>query len=484
MQLNDTELFKQQCYINGQWTNAENSAVITVTNPATGETVGTVPSLGREEVARAITQADEAMREWKKLPVPERGKYLHKLHDLILEHLDDLAMILTVEQGKPLLQSQGEILQGITYLPWFAEEARRAYGDTIPSPKPGVRIVTIRQPIGVVAAITPWNFPFGMILRKAAPALAAGCTVLVKPASSTPFSALALAELVRRAGFPAGTFSVVTGKADVVGGEITSNPAVRKITFTGSTEVGKTLVAQGAATMKHASMELGGNAPFIVFPDADLDIAVACAARDKFRNTGQLCICPDRFLVHESVYPEFLQRFAAAAKTLKLGNGIDPGVDVGPMIDKTAQNNMLRLVEDAKAKGAKVLAGGGIPALGGLYFEPTVLADVTPDMAVWHEEIFGPIGAVMPFSDEEEAVRLANDTNYGLASYFFTNDLKRVIRVSEALEYGMVGINDATLANVEAPFGGVKDSGLGREGSHEGLEGYMETKYILLGALL
>lgn len=480
MQIKDSTLFKQLCYVNGNWIDAANKAVITVDNPANGETIGTVPSLGKNEVGLAIDCAHAALDDWRSLPPAQRGKYLMKWHELIAANVDDLAMILTTEQGKPLAEARAEIEQGNSYMPWYAAEASRAYGDVIPPPRPGVRTITIRQGIGVAAAITPWNFPFSMIPRKAAPALAAGCTIIIKPASATPYSALALAELAARAGLPPGTVNVVTGNSGVVGGEITANPKVRKLTFTGSTAVGKTLVAQCAATMKKVSMELGGNAPFIVFPDADLDLAVTGAVKAKFRNTGQTCVCADRFLVHTDIHDEFVRRFAERAKTLKLGDGTHAGVDQGPLIDKAALQNMERLVQDAVDKGANVVTGGKKAAIGKLFFEPTVLTNVTENMAAWHEEVFGPIAAIMPFTSEAEVIVKANDTAYGLASYFFSRDASRIVRVSEALAFGMVGVNETALTAAEIPFGGVKESGLGREGGHEGLDDYLETKYIAL----
>ena len=483
MRLNDPTLLRQQCYSNGKWISASDKAVITVTNPATGETIGTAPSLGRAEIAEAVASAGAALDAWRSLTALERGKYLHAWSELIEEHLDDLAMILTSEQGKPLAEAKGEIAQGNTYLPWYAEEARRAYGDTIPAPRRGVRPLTIRQGIGVAAAITPWNFPFSMIPRKAAPALAAGCPVIIKPASQTPFSALALVELAHRAGFPPGVVNAITGSAGIIGEELATNPVVRKLSFTGSTEVGKLLMAQCAATMKKLSMELGGNAPFIVFRDADLDNAVNCAVKSKFRNAGQTCICADRFLVHADIYDEFARRFAEKAAAIKLGNGVDPGVEQGPLVNRAALENMIRLMADATAKGAKILTGGNPAALGGLFFEPTVLTGVKPDMLAWREEVFGPIAAVMSFKEENEAVKLANDTSFGLASYLFTKDAGTIVRVGEALEFGMVAVNDFVLAAAEVPFGGIKDSGLGREGGHEGISDYLETKLIMLGGL-
>ncbi len=483
MRLQDSNLFRQQCYVNGQWVDAADRAVIEVKNPATGELVGTVPSLSKVEVAQAIDHAQASWDVWKNMPVNERGALLHKLNTLMAQHVDDLAIILTTEQGKPLAEARAEILQGATYLPWFAGEARRAYGAMIPPSRMGVRPLTFCQPVGVVAAIIPWNFPSSMLLRKAAPALAAGCPVLVKPASQTPFSSLAIAELAHRAGFPAGVFAVITGNAGLIGDEITANPIVRKLSFTGSTEVGKKLTAKCAANMKHVSMELGGNAPFIVFDDADLNIAVNCAVGSKFRNCGQTCISADRFLIQRGVYAEFIKRLSAWAALLRVGNGMEPGVEQGPLIGQAARDNMDRLMKDAVEKGARVCCGGKNSDLGPLFFEATVLADVTPGMCAWHEEIFGPIAPVMPFATEKDAIRLANDSPYGLAAYIFTKDIGRTFRVSEALEFGMVGVNDTTLASAEVPFGGIKDSGMGREGGREGLQSFLETKYVLLADL-
>ena len=483
MKLRDKTLFRQQCYVNGQWIDAADGATLSVENPATGQAIGSVPKLTRQQVADTIAKARAAWDGWRALTANQRCALIRKWGELIDANVDDLAMILTTEQGKPLAESKGEIALGNSYVPWYAEEGRRIYGDVIPPQRAGVRPYTIRQPIGVVAAITPWNFPMSMITRKAAPALAAGCTVILKPASLTPYSALALAELAARAGIPAGVFNVITGSSGVIGGELTSNPDVRKLTFTGSTEVGQTLMAESARTVKKVSLELGGNAPFIVFPDADMDITLRCAMGSKFRNAGQTCICADRFLVHEKVHDAFVQGLAEQVKKIKLGNGVEPGVEQGPLIDADALEHMKTLLDDAKAKGAKVICGGKQPALGGLFFEPTVLTGVTPEMRAWHEEVFGPIAAIMPFSEEKKAIELANDTRYGLAAYFFTRDAGTIVRVSEALEFGIVGVNEAALAAAEVPFGGVKYSGMGREGGREGMDDFLETKYVLLSGL-
>lgn len=483
MQLKDTSLFKQECLVDGKWVKAADGATISVTNPADGSVIGTVPQLSRKEVAQAVSAAEKAWPAWKKLLPLQRADILRRWHALIMENIDDLAMIMTMEQGKPLAEARGEIMLGCSYIIWYAEEGRRVYGEVIPSPWPGKQPMSIKQPVGVTAAITPWNFPMSMIARKASPALAAGCPMIIKPASMTPYSALAMAELGLRAGIPAGILSVVTGKAGEIGDELCSNPVVRKLSFTGSTEVGKKLIAGCAGTVKKVSMELGGNAPMIVCPDANVDQAVAGAMGCKFRNAGQTCICVNRFIVHESVHDEFVAKLVAEVKKIVVGNGVNAGVTQGPQIDAKAHASMKEFVDDAVAKGAKVAVGGGNDAAGGLFFQPTVLTGMTRDMLVFRKEIFGPIAPIMTYKTEEEAVALANDTEYGLASYVYTRDLGSFYRIATGLEYGMVGVNEVALASGEVPFGGVKESGLGREGGRQGIEDYIETKYILLGGL-
>jgi len=479
--LADPRLFRQQCYVDGAWCDADSGATIAVTNPATGAVIGRVPSMGAAETRRAIAAADAAMPAWRAKTAKERAAVLRRWHDLMMANQEDLARLMTAEQGKPLVESRGEIAYAASFIEWFAEEAKRVYGDTIPAPLPDRRIVVIKQPIGVCAAITPWNFPAAMITRKAGPALAAGCAMVLKPASATPFSALALAELAERAGLPAGLFSVVTGSATAVGGEMTSNPTVRKLSFTGSTEIGKVLLRQCADTVKKTSMELGGNAPFIVFDDADLDAAVEGALASKYRNAGQTCVCANRILVQDGVYDAFAAKLAAKVSALKVGNGADPGVVIGPLIDDAAVAKVEEHVADALAKGARVVTGGRRHALGGLFYEPTILADVDTSMKVTREETFGPVAPLFRFADEAQAIRMANDTEFGLASYFYARDLGRVWRVSEALEYGMVGVNSGIISNEVAPFGGVKASGLGREGSKYGIEDYLVIKYLCMG---
>ncbi len=483
MRLEDCKLFKNQCFIDGEWTPAHDGAVIEVRNPATGAVLGTVPKCGNQETAQAIAAASKAMTAWKRLTALERGKYLHTLYALIAANIDELAAILTLEQGKPLAESKGEIMQGASYFPWFAEEARRAYGQVIPSPGPGKRPLTIRQPVGVTGIITPWNFPFAMIPRKAAPAMAAGCAVVIKPASHTPYSALALAALAQEAGIPPGVLNVITGDSSKIGAELTGDPRVRKLSFTGSTAVGKKLMAQCASTVKRLSLELGGNAPFIVFDDADLDKALAGALGSKFRNSGQTCICANRLLVQDGICNVFVDKLVHAVERLTSGNGLEAGVTQGPLIEQAAVDHVEGLVQDAVEKGARIMTGGKRHSLGGLFYEPTVLTGVTPAMRIFREEIFGPVAPVVCFSSEQEAIALANDTEVGLASYVFTQNLGRSWRMSEALEFGMVGVNEVILAMTEAPFGGIKESGMGREGGCEGLLDYMDTKYILMGGL-
>lgn len=466
--LKDPSLFRQQAYIDGQWQGAASGETFEVRNPATGGLVGTVPAMGAAETRQAIDAANAAWPAWRKKTAKERAAILRKWHDLMMEHADDLALILTTEQGKSLAEAKGEIGYAASFLEWFAEEGKRVYGDTIPTPASDKRIVVTKEPVGVCAAITPWNFPSAMITRKVGPALAAGCPIVVKPAEATPFSALAMAVLAERAGVPAGVFSVVTGNPKAIGGELTSNPVVRKLSFTGSTAVGRLLMAQCAPTVKKVSLELGGNAPFIVFDDADLDAAVQGAIASKYRNSGQTCVCTNRFYVHERVYDAFAQKLAAAVGQLKVGRGTEPGVTQGPLINEAAVLKVEAHIEDALAKGAHVAAGGKRHALGHGFFEPTVLTGVTPAMKVAKEETFGPVAPLFKFSSDEDVIRMANDTEFGLAAYFYSRDIGRVWRVAEALEYGMVGVNTGLISNEVAPFGGVKQSGLGREGSHYG----------------
>ncbi len=482
-QLKDAALFRQQCYIDGQWVDADSGETIPVNNPATGEILGTVPKLGRSETARAIEAANVAWPAWRALLAKERSAILRNWYNIILEHQDDLAVLMTLEQGKPLAEAKGEVVYGAAFIEWFAEEAKRVYGDTIPGHQADKRIVVIKQPVGVVASITPWNFPNAMITRKCAPALAAGCPVVIKPASMTPFSALALAELAERAGIPAGVLNVVTGVAREVGGELTANPIVRKLSFTGSTEVGKILLKQCAGTVKKVSMELGGNAPFIVFDDADLDAAVEGAMMSKYRNTGQTCVCANRFLVQDSVYDAFAAKLTRATQDLKVGFGLEEGVNQGPLIDQAALEKVEEHVADALAKGAKVAAGGARHERGGTFYQPTVLTEVTTDMKVTKEETFGPVAPLFRFKTEEEAIEMANDTEFGLACYFYARDMGRVWRVAEALESGIVGINTGIISTEVAPFGGVKESGMGREGSKYGMEDFLEVKYLCMGGV-
>ncbi|WP_131112245.1 NAD-dependent succinate-semialdehyde dehydrogenase [Sulfuricystis thermophila] len=484
MQLRDPDLFRQQAFICGAWIDADTAATVAVYDPASGEKLAEVPDMGAIETRRAIAAAEAAWPAWRELTAKQRSAILRKWYELIVAHADDLALLMTSEQGKPLAEARGEVLYAASFVEWFAEEAKRAYGDVIPQTIAGQRLLVLKQPVGVCAAITPWNFPCAMITRKVAPALAAGCTVVVKPAEQTPLTALALAVLAERAGFPAGVFNIVTGSAQnaaVIGGELTANPTVRKLSFTGSTEVGRLLMAQCAPTLKKISLELGGNAPFIVFDDADVDAAVAGAMASKYRNTGQTCVCANRLLIQEGVYEEFAQKLAAKVAELKVGAGTEAGVNLGPLIDAQALAKVEAHIDDAVAKGARVLTGGHRHAKGGTFFEPTVLADVTPEMRCAREETFGPVAPLFRFKDEAEAIRLANATEYGLAAYFYARDLGRVWRVAEALEYGMVGVNVGLIANEAAPFGGVKQSGIGREGSKYGLEEFLEIKYVCLG---
>ena len=481
LKLKDPSLLKQQCYLNGEWVSG--TETMTVTNPATGEVIGTIPHLGQAETAKAIADANAAWPAWRKKTAKERSAILRKWFNLMMENQDDLAAILTTEQGKPLAEAKGEIAYGASYIEWFAEEGKRLYGENIPSHMADRRIMVTKEPIGVCVAITPWNFPNAMITRKAAPAMAAGCPMIVRPADLTPFSALAMGELAHRAGIPAGVFQVITGKSRVIGAEFTSNPTVRKLTFTGSTEVGRVLMEQCAGTVKKVSMELGGNAPFIVFDDADLDAAVEGAIASKYRNAGQTCVCANRLYVQDGVYDAFAEKLAIAVGKLKVGNGVDDGVTQGPMIDEKSMEKVEEHIADALAKGAKVLLGGKRHALGHSFFEPTILTGVTQNMAVAREETFGPMAPLFRFSPEEEVVKYANDTEFGLASYFFSRDIGRIFRVSEALEYGMVGVNSGLISTEIAPFGGVKQSGLGREGSKYGIEDYVTIKYTCLAGL-
>ena len=481
--LNDPSLLRTQCLIAGAWVAADDGRTLDVSNPATGAHIATVPHARAAETLRAIAAADAALVGWKAQTAEARADVLRRWFNLMMEHQDDLARIMTAEQGKPLAESRGEIAYAAAYVEWFAEEARRIYGDLMPSPWGDKRIVVTKEPVGVCAAITPWNFPAAMITRKVAPALAAGCTIVVKPASQTPLSALALAELAQRAGVPAGAFSVVTGSASAIGGALTASPVVRKLTFTGSTEIGRLLAAQCAPTLKRLSLELGGNAPFIVFDDADLDAAVAGAIASKFRNTGQTCVCTNRMLVQDGVYDLFAEKLGQAVAQLKVGNGTQADVTQGPLIDAPALAKVEALVADALAKGARCIAGGQRHALGGTFYQPTILADATPAMALATEEIFGPVAALFRFKTEAEAVALANDTEFGLASYFFSRDLARVWRVAGALDVGMVGINTGIISTAVAPFGGVKQSGMGREGSRYGIDSYIDTKYLCMGGL-
>ncbi len=483
MNLQDSSLFRQQCYIDGAWVDADDSATVEVTNPATGETIGTVPRLGADETRRAIEAANAAYPAWRAKTAKERAGVLRKWFELMLANLDDLAVLMTAEQGKPMAESRGEIAYAASFLEWFAEEGKRAYGDVIPQTVGDRRIIVTKEPVGVVASITPWNFPSAMITRKVGPALAAGCTIVAKPATATPYSATALAELAERAGVPAGVFNVVTGSASAIGGEMTSNPIVRKITFTGSTEVGKMLMEQSARTVKKVSMELGGNAPFIVFDDAQMDAAIAGAMASKYRNTGQTCVCANRFLIQDSVYDEFSEKLADAANKLVVGDGLKGETQQGPLIDAAAVDKVEEHIADAVAKGARVIAGGKRHELGGTFFEPTVLVDVDTQMKVAREETFGPVAPLFRFSTEDEAIRLANDTEFGLAAYFYSRDIGRIWRVAEALEYGIVGINEGIISTEVAPFGGMKESGIGREGARHGLDEFLEVKYMCMGGI-
>jgi succinate-semialdehyde dehydrogenase/glutarate-semialdehyde dehydrogenase len=483
--LNDPSLLRSQLYIDGKWVDADSGATMGVLNPATREEIIAIPNAGVAETRRAIEAADRAFASWRQVVAKERAAILKRWYALIMANQEDLAKLMTAEQGKPLAESRGEVAYGAAFVEWFAEEGRRIYGDTISANNPNQRIVTLKQPIGVVAAITPWNFPIAMITRKVAPALAAGCTVVLKPATETPLCALALAALGEQAGIPAGAFSVVAGnKARDIGGEMTGNPIVRKLTFTGSTEIGKVLMAQCAATVKKTSMELGGNAPFIVFDDADLDAAVVGAMASKYRNAGQTCVCANRILVQESVFDSFTEKLLAAVKALKVGNGADEGVTIGPLINEAAIDKVTSMVKQATSSGAKVLIGGkASTAHGRNFYEPTVLVDVDDSMEVYNEEIFGPVAPLFKFKTEADAIRIGNDTPFGLSAYFYSRDIGRIWRVAEGLDYGIVGINEGMISTEVAPFGGVKESGIGREGSKYGIDDYLEIKYLCMGGV-
>lgn len=483
MPLKDANLFRQQAYINGAWLNADTRQTIEVNNPATGKIIGSVPKMGATETSRAIEAANRALPAWRDLTAKERSNKLRRWFELIMANQDDLALLMTLEQGKPLAEAKGEISYAASFIEWFAEEAKRVYGDTIPGHQADKRLIVIKQPIGVTAAITPWNFPSAMITRKAGPALAAGCTMVLKPASQTPFSALALAELAERAGIPKGVLNVVTGSAGDIGKELTGNPIVRKLSFTGSTEVGRQLMAECSRDIKKVSLELGGNAPFIVFEDADLDAAVEGALVSKYRNNGQTCVCANRLYIQDSVFEAFTEKLQVAVAKLKVGDGREEGVTTGPLIDQKALAKIQEHIADALNKGATLVTGGKPHALGGGFFEPTILTDVPASALVAREETFGPLAPLFRFKDEAEVIAMANDTEFGLASYFYARDLGRVFRVAEALEYGMVGINTGLISTEVAPFGGIKASGLGREGSRYGIEDYLEIKYLCLGGI-
>ena len=483
MNLKDHKLLREQCFIDGSWVPADDGATLRVNNPATAQQLGSIPNMGTHETRRAIAAAGTALPAWRARTAKERAVLMRRWFDLMIEHQEDLATIMTAEQGKPLAESKGEILYAASFIEWFGEEAKRVYGDVIPGHQSDKRILVLRQPIGVVAAITPWNFPAAMITRKVGPALAAGCTLVCKPATLTPYSALALAELAARAGIPKGVFNVITGSASAIGGEMTSNPTVRKLTFTGSTEIGKQLMAQCAGTMKKVSLELGGNAPFIVFDDADLDAAVQGAIASKYRNTGQTCVCANRLLIQAGVYDAFASKLRSAVAQLRIGDGLAGVTDQGPLIDAKAVAKVEEHIADAVAKGAKITQGGKRHALGGSFFEPTILTGVTPDMLVAREETFGPVAPLFKFETEAQAIAMANDTEFGLAAYIYTRDLARSWRVSEAVEYGIVGLNTGIISTEVAPFGGVKESGVGREGSKYGILDYTELKYICVGGV-
>ena len=483
MTIQNFKLFRDKFYINGEWVEANSKDTISVNNPATLKEIGTIPKCGKEETKNAIDAANTAWPQWKSTSARERSNILRKWFDLIISNKEELAQIMTIEQGKPINESRGEIVYGASFIEWFAEEAKRVYGDTIPDPLTDRRIVVLKQPVGVVASITPWNFPNAMITRKCAPALAVGCPVVIKPASQTPYSALALAALAEEAGFPKGTLNVITGKASEIGDELATNPIVRKLSFTGSTEIGKVLMAKCAGTVKKVSMELGGHAPFIVFDDANIDDAVAGAMQSKFRNTGQTCVCANRVYVQEKVYDEFCKKFVEAVSKMKVGDGLEEDVTSGPLIDENSLNKVEEHVQDAVQMGAKVAIGGSKHSLGMNFYQPTILTDVTPQAKITFEETFGPVAPVYKFKDENEVIELANNSPYGLASYFYSRDIGRVWRVAEALEYGMVGVNTGLTSKAEAPFGGIKESGLGREGSKYGIDDFIEIKYVNMSGL-
>jgi succinate-semialdehyde dehydrogenase/glutarate-semialdehyde dehydrogenase len=481
--ISDRNLFRSRCYIVGEWVAARDGDIIPVFNPSTGKRIGSVPKLDQADTRRAIEGAHTAFPSWRSKTVKERAAALRRWHDLIMAAQEDLARLMTAEQGKPLVEARGEIAYAASFVEWFAEEAKRVYGDVIAPPQADKRILVLKEPVGVCAAITPWNFPAAMITRKTAPALAAGCTVVLKPASATPFSALALAELADRAGIPKGVFNVVTGNSTAIGTELATNPMVRKLTFTGSTETGKLLMLQCAGTVKKLSLELGGHAPFIVFDDADLDAAVEGALQSKYRNAGQTCVCANRLLVHEKMYDAFAAKLTERVRSLRVGDGMEPGVTIGPLINAEALAKVEDHVSEAVGKGARVLVGGKRHARGGLFFEPTVLADVIPSMKITREETFGPIAPLYRFRNDSEAVAMANDTVYGLAAYFYSRDVGRIFRTAEALEYGIIGINTGMISTEAAPFGGMKESGIGREGGRYGIDEFLETKYLCMGGI-
>ncbi|WP_028034854.1 NAD-dependent succinate-semialdehyde dehydrogenase [Chelativorans sp. J32] len=478
-----SHFLREANFIGGSWVEADSGAAIEVTNPATRQTIGTVPKCGRAETRRAIEAAQEAFQSWKKTSANDRAKLLRKLHDAIMDNQDALAELLVMEQGKPLFEAKGEVGMSAAYILWFAEEGRRVYGDVVPSPWADRRILVTKEPVGVIGAITPWNFPSSMLARKLGPALAAGCTAVAKPASQTPYSGLAWGVLAEEVGFPKGVINIVTGSASEIGDELTENPLVRKITFTGSTEIGKLLMQKAAGTVKKVSMELGGNAPFLVFDDADLDRAVEGAIIAKYRNSGQTCVCTNRFFVQDGIYDRFVEKLVEATKKLKVGSGLEDGVQQGPLIDDGAVEKVEELLADATEKGGKIATGGKRHDLGGTFFEPTVLTEASPRMRLMEEEIFGPVAPVFRFKEEAEGVAMANDTSFGLACYFYTSDLGRAFRVMEGLRYGLVGVNEGLITTVEAPFGGFKESGLGKEGGHQGIEDYLDTKYVCIGGL-
>ena len=483
MEINKFNLYRDKCFINGQWINSDSKEIISVNNPATLKEIGTVPKCGKNETKSAIEAANKSWPEWRSKSAKDRSIILKKWFNLIMSNKEELAQMMTIEQGKPLNEARGEIVYGASFIEWFAEEAKRIYGDTIPDPLADRRIIVIKQPVGVVASITPWNFPNAMITRKCAPALAVGCPVVIKPASQTPYSALALAALAEEAGFPAGTINVITGKASEIGDELASNPIVRKLSFTGSTEIGKILLQKCAETVKKVSMELGGHAPFIVFDDANIDDAVTGAIQSKFRNTGQTCVCANRIYAQDAIYDEFCQKFVKAASELKVGDGLNEEITSGPMIDEQSLEKVEEHVQDAVRLGAKVAIGGSKHSLGMNFYQPTILTGVTPEAKITSEETFGPVAPVYKFKDEKEVIELANNSPFGLASYFYSRDIGRIWRVSEALEYGMVGVNTGLTSKAEAPFGGIKESGLGREGSKYGVDDFLEVKYVNMSGL-